>query len=316
MKTRFGCMALLIAAQGAFAAVPKEINHQGVVSVNGQKFDGTGLFRFAIVDPDSGTNLWSNDGSITDAVGGEPAAAVSLTVTKGVYTVILGDINDATMPNMTEAIASSVFADDNAVLRIWFDDGVNGLHQLTPDHKLTTAPYSARLPNVFVNDSGDVGIGTITPQAKLDVDGEIKGFGIVPIGSIIAWHQDIKDPDGGTDPLPLPDGWVRCDGQTLSDPESPLNGHGLPDLNGAISGIRRFLRGTTGISGTMQADELKSHQHQYQVRLSDGGPVSVTPRLIDRSSTDFGGGPFWTAFVGGSESRPFNMSVVWIMRVK
>lgn len=56
----------------AFADVPGQINHQGVVKVNGVPFDGTGLFRFAIVDPDAPKNLWSNDGSITDATGGHP----------------------------------------------------------------------------------------------------------------------------------------------------------------------------------------------------------------------------------------------------
>lgn len=147
------------------ASVPKEINHQGVVSVNGTAFDGTGLFRFAIVDTDTGTNLWTNDGTIVGAIGGIPAAAVSLNVSKGVYSVSLGDTG---LTNMTE-IASSVFNSSNTVLRIWFDDGVNGLQQLTPDHKLTTAPYSFRLPNITVDDSGNVGIGTTSPVGEFHI---------------------------------------------------------------------------------------------------------------------------------------------------
>ena len=132
-------IVILCLSVTAYAEVPKQINHQGVVSVNGVRFDGTGLFKFAIVDPDTGTNLWSSDGSITGGVGGTPTAAVSLTVANGVYSVALGD---TTLTNMTEEISPSVFNDDNAVLRIWFDDGVNGNQQLTPDHKLTTAPYA------------------------------------------------------------------------------------------------------------------------------------------------------------------------------
>ena len=44
-----------------------------------------------------------------------------------------------------EQIADSltVFNGDNVVLRIWFDDTQgNGVHQLTPDHVLTSAGYS------------------------------------------------------------------------------------------------------------------------------------------------------------------------------
>ena len=95
----------------AWGGVPQEISHQGVVSVNGSSFDGTGLFRFAIVDPDAPTNLWSNDGSITGAVGGIPTAAVSLTVTTGVYSVALGDLS---IPNMTDEIPPAIFNDGSA----------------------------------------------------------------------------------------------------------------------------------------------------------------------------------------------------------
>jgi len=164
----------------AAAGVPGQINHQGVVRVDGVPFNGAGLFKFAIVDPDAPSNLWSNDGSVTGGVGGVPTAAVSLTVTNGVYSVALGDTSVA---NMTDVIAPSIFTDDNAVLRIWFDDGVNGEQQLSPDHKLTTAPYTDRteiadrlnapgtsIGAVTVDSTGHVGIGTVpVPTAILKV---------------------------------------------------------------------------------------------------------------------------------------------------
>jgi len=155
---------ILAVASRATAEVPQQINHQGVVSVNGERFDGPGAFRFAIIDPgddnDPSEVLWSNDGSITGAIGGIPTAAVSLTVTNGVYSVSLGDTNDRDMPNMTEVIAPSVFAGNNAVLRIWFNDGENGNQQLAPDHKLTTLPYAFRLPNLTTGSSTrSIGVG-------------------------------------------------------------------------------------------------------------------------------------------------------------
>jgi hypothetical protein len=118
------------------AAIPLQINHQGVIKVNGVPFDGNGNFRFAFVDPDTGQNLWTNDGSTT-GTNQMPTAAVSLPVINGIYNVRLGD---SLLPNMVP-IASAVFNDDNVVLRIWFDDGVNGNRQLSPDQPVTSAGY-------------------------------------------------------------------------------------------------------------------------------------------------------------------------------
>jgi Chaperone of endosialidase len=163
-------IAILCLSAVAYADVPPLMNHQGVVTVNGARFTGTGGFRFAIVDPDTGINLWSNDGSITSAVGGVPTAAVDLLVSNGVYSVSLGNVN---LTNMTDAIMPSLFTDTNVVLRIWFDDGTNGNQQLTPDHTLSTVPYadqsataeSLNVPGtsndaVSVDTNGKVGIGT------------------------------------------------------------------------------------------------------------------------------------------------------------
>ncbi|MEI7954320.1 MAG: hypothetical protein WCJ66_04040, partial [Verrucomicrobiota bacterium] len=49
------------------------------------------------------TTYWSNDGSST--AGSQPTNAVTLTVTKGLYSVLLGD---TTVTNMT-AVPNSVF---------------------------------------------------------------------------------------------------------------------------------------------------------------------------------------------------------------
>ncbi len=43
--------------------IPLQINHQGLVKVNGVPFNGNGDFRFALVDPDTGNNLWTTDGT-------------------------------------------------------------------------------------------------------------------------------------------------------------------------------------------------------------------------------------------------------------
>jgi len=47
------------------AQVPQLINYQGRVAVNGTNFDGTGQFKFALVNTDGFTTCWSNDGTGT-----------------------------------------------------------------------------------------------------------------------------------------------------------------------------------------------------------------------------------------------------------
>ena len=114
------------------------INYQGLVAVGDPavNFNGTGEFKFALVNGDGSASYWSNDGTSTD--GSEPTAAVSLTVTKGLYSVLLGATRYL---NMT-AIPSSVFANSEVHLRVWFDDGSNGSQLLTPDQRIAAVGYA------------------------------------------------------------------------------------------------------------------------------------------------------------------------------
>ena len=168
-----------------------------------------------------------------------------------------------------------------------------------------------------VQSGGNVIIGTTTPEGTLDVKGAISGFGIVPIGSIVAWHKGLTGvPD-------LPDGWVECNGDTLNDSDSPLNGQTIPDLNGE----GRFLRGSS-TSGVSQDDAFQGHLHNWQTHVardgSGGGAVSSGSYDSTQSIRGYFGaasdsiatlGSYGTPRVA-NETRPINMSVVWIMRVK
>lgn len=122
----------------ALAEVPRLLQHQGRMAVNGTPFDGTGLFKLALVNADGTQTYWSNDG--TSTAGSQPAAAVSLTVVKGLYSVLLGDPGLANMA----ALPDAVFEHEDLRLRIWFNDGVKGFQQITPDQRLVSTPFALR----------------------------------------------------------------------------------------------------------------------------------------------------------------------------
>lgn len=178
-----------------------------------------------------------------------------------------------------------------------------------------TVKNSANQTIMRAGGDGNVGIGTTSPSAKLEVNGEIKGFGIVPIGSIIAWHKSLP----GTPSLP--DGWVECSGQTLNDLESPLNGQVIPNLNGTA----RFLRGASS-SGTFQSDQANAITSVYTHNQGDSWPHDTSTSVPESgwssyvfTGEDSGAGyqSQWTKFYKpGRETHPINMSVVWVMRVK
>ncbi len=153
-----------------------------------------------------------------------------------------------------------------------------------------------------------------------------------PVGTIVAWHKSLAGTPG------LPDGWVECNGQTLVDAASPYNGQALPDLNGE----NRFLRGS-GASGVFQDGQLQSHKHLnndhghgLNMQAGDGAwgccfKWYMFSTLGPNAPSDPQGGTSTqnasvamgdavdlnsNQAIGGAETRPTNMSVVWIIRVR
>jgi hypothetical protein len=99
------------------------------------------------------TTYWSNDG--TSVNGSEPAAAVSLGVADGLFSVVLGD---TTISNM-QAIGVSLFNQPNLQLRIWFNDGAHGFAVMSPVQNLTPVPYAA-----FANTASNL-MGSVSPAS-------------------------------------------------------------------------------------------------------------------------------------------------------
>lgn len=146
--------ALFAIAATAHAQVPQLIHYQSRVAVGSVNFEGNGLFKFALVNTNGSTTYWSNDG--TSTAGSEPSAAVTLAVTKGLYSVHLGN---TALANMT-AIPASVFANADVRLRVWFNDGTNGSQLLTPDHRIAAVGYA--MVAGALQSGADINVGTVT----------------------------------------------------------------------------------------------------------------------------------------------------------
>ena len=132
----FGASVLLLLPLALQAAVPQLLNQQGRISVNGINFNGTGYFKFALVNGAGTVTHWSNDG--TSVAGSEPAAAVSLSVSKGLYSVLLGDTTHTNMSPLGTLI--TIFETGDLWLRVWFNDGTQGFQLISPDQRLAVAP--------------------------------------------------------------------------------------------------------------------------------------------------------------------------------
>jgi len=166
---------------------------------------------------------------------------------------------------------------------------------------------------------------------------------IPPVGAIIAWAKTIAGV-----PQTLPAGWRLCNGSTINDAESPMNGEDVPDLNGG-----EFLRGaeTSGATGgsetmahthtgtasgttgshTLQTSEIPAHTHIEYKRTgassaptgSGGTTYNEGSQSVNSGSTGGGGGHthsfsdgFTTSAASNTENRPKYFNVVWIIRFK
>ena len=142
-------------------------NYQGRVKVQGQLFDGSGQFKFAIVNNAGSTTLWSND--MTGSGGNEPSDSISVQVNDGIFNVTIGD------PALgMEPINRTVFNNPNQIkLRTWFSDGTHGFQHLLPDKKLHNVDLIGMLSGddnftIYVNSASgdDENNGLTTDTAK------------------------------------------------------------------------------------------------------------------------------------------------------
>lgn len=123
----------------ASGEVPYQVNYQGYIKSGGSPYNGTGYFKFSIIDSNTSPtiNYWTNDSSSV-AAGSAPTASVSTTVSNGVYNIVLGDTS---ITNMT-AIDSDTFTNSATYLRVWFSTTGSSFTRLTTGRRFVSVPYA------------------------------------------------------------------------------------------------------------------------------------------------------------------------------
>lgn len=86
----------------------------------------------------------------------------------------------------------------------------------------------------------------------------------IPIGMIMFFYEQITEADGDPKDPPNSDIWLFCDGSTISDSDSPLDGQKIPDLR------NYFLKGseTYGLTGGQSTLNIQ-HNHGGQTGVVD-----------------------------------------------
>ena len=138
----------------------------------------------------------------------------------------------------------------------------------------------------------------------------------VPIGAILAFAKASS-----------PEGYLECDGSEVSRVTystlfsvigtSYGNGNGsttfnIPDLRGEF--VRGWSHGKLDVDsgrlfGSNQAEELKSHSHNYVTSSTFGGGIGA-------GTSWTGTGTAVTDSVGGVETRPRNIALMYIIKAK
>lgn len=145
-----------------------KLSVQGVIRLSDGNAIEDGLYpiTFKLYDAETGGNeLWSE-------------TQAQLKVTSGIYSTILGEVTPLDLEFDAFYFLSLT---------------VEG-EELLPRAPLTSAPYSNSVlgfDNVFPS-TGDIGIGTLVPEEKVDIDGNLKVDSIFAEGDIFAKNLHLQ----------------------------------------------------------------------------------------------------------------------------
>ena len=134
MKRINGLLTLFLVIFIHTQAVPPTLNYAGQVAVNGEAFNGQGLFKFALVHADGNASYWSNDERAEVRTPG----SVSKCKRRLIFH-FTGQYRNSRNERLDPAIFQQ---HPNLRLRVWFNDGENGFQQFSPDRPFASVPYA------------------------------------------------------------------------------------------------------------------------------------------------------------------------------
>jgi hypothetical protein len=203
-------------------------------------------------DPTAGTPIWTQTISTVE-------------VNQGIYSVVLGNGNP---------ISPNVFVTDNAYLQV----EVNG-EVLSPRTKINSVGYALQAGGLsnggvqaaFVSTNGNIGVGTVTPGAKLEVAGAIRmtsnGIGFTgftgSVGNGLIYAQDASANSKV---------WLYTNGNSY--------------LNGGNFGIGTTIpRATLNVSGNIRL-EAANELRFYNMAINNWTAID-SPLLNGDTNPDF-----------------------------
>lgn len=209
---------------------------------------------------ESGVDLYYNDGngnqvritnggSVTGAAGtitGLPSGTASASFAAGIFT-----FNSATSTRATMSVGPIVMTTSPATGSVTFQSSGS----LAVDYTLTLPTAAPSNHQVPVSD----GSGNLSWS-----------WGLLPIGSVVATFPNLSGAYT-TAATTVADayGFVLCQGQTIADASSPMNGDVVPNISDSRFIMGSTTGGTTGGNAsnqvTLSSANLASHTHNWSV---------------------------------------------------
>jgi hypothetical protein len=165
-------VALCMASIAWSAPMGTAFTYQGRLTDANSPAEGLYDFKFKLYDHQGGSNQFGN------------------TVTKDDVDVISGYF---TVP-LDFGSEPNVFDGDARWLQVAVRPGASSdpcdFAALSPRQELTPTPYALQTRGIFVDDTGNVGIGTTSPAARLDVSGNVNVSWAPSVGDAYAGYFD------------------------------------------------------------------------------------------------------------------------------
>ncbi|MHC4697989.1 MAG: hypothetical protein ACYTFA_14750 [Planctomycetota bacterium] len=166
-----GLLTPLLADAAFGEAVGTAFTYQGQLKQAGVPVSATCDFEFTLWDDPTSAEPSGQvgDALVFDGAGGNPPP---IALANGLFTVEL-DFGANAFDGQARWLEVSVAC----------PSGVGASATLSPRQALTATPYALQTRGIFVDDEGEVGIGTPDPSTALEVTGTVKAYLFVGDGS-------------------------------------------------------------------------------------------------------------------------------------